>query len=940
MKRQFLTIAFFTIYSLLSLYGNERLLFRHFSSQNSSLSGDNVNCLYQDSRNYIWCGSNRGLNRFDGIDFETYMYMDLNLQSDYIHTIMEDNNGKIWVGTNTGVSVYDYESDAFTAFRRQSNIGTAINNKANQIVKDKNGLLWISVNGQGLFSYDTDKDVLNNYFVRKDSDGRDSLILSKNIHYFTLDNNGKLWISLYYKGLYYSDTEVDDIRPFLLADGTEYFKNDEIESLAISYDANHIIYVLSVEHGLSSVNVKNKTVSSLLDLPDNAYPLGMNVEVGKCIWINTTNGVFIYDLISGESIKLNSYNDSFNNNQLDYITALHLGKNNGLWLASKDFGLYYSEHNHKNFKTYQHLDKKTMEYSIVTGFTDDLEGNLWITTMNNGLLRYSIAEEKVTESYSVNDRTFNAPLYDNGIVWLGSYTGVSAMDVKTGKIKKYATQPEVSSVRNDNFCQVIFKTDSGEIFAGTTLGLFKYNRNLDKFEGIKSFEGIFVRDIGESGDGFLWIATNADGLYVFDPEKSMIVRNFNSPDNLPANGINDVFIDNKDRIWILLSSHGLYKYEKEAGKFVSRPMIDKLGHSAVNVFAINDDCNGNIWLSTNYGILRYNESKDNVAIYDKKDGIEDKYFKKASIRLKNGTLFFSTMKGFISFMPQDFDILSPASKISITDFYIGNNLVKPCEGGILEKNIDLTTKIELRPNQSYFSFRFTVPGPPAILNNKVQCKLEGNDEQWKTINLGDVISWDNVSSGSYSLKVRMQDVDSNWVEVHTPLAVEIKKPLLVSNLAIAVYILIFLSVIVWLNYHYAKRKIAEAEQRAKTAELNAAREDAEIAEFTLMLDSTIMKNISNPDFGSKELEEELCMSRSTLARKMSRYYTITPNDYLKNKRLIAAALMFQNQEMTVKEVSISVGFRTPSYFTKCFKEKYGVSPAEYLDNIAKSQKTL
>ena len=40
----------------------------------------------------------------------------------------------------------------------------------------------------------------------------------------------------------------------------------------------------------------------------------------------------------------------------------------------------------------------------------------------------------------------------------------------------------------------------------------------------------------------------------------------------------------------------------------------------VNVFAINDDCNGNIWLSTNYGILRYNESKDNVTIYDKKDG--------------------------------------------------------------------------------------------------------------------------------------------------------------------------------------------------------------------------------------------------------------------------------------------------------------------------------
>ena len=102
------------------------------------------------------------------------------------------------------------------------------------------------------------------------------------------------------------------------------------------------------------------------------------------------------------------------------------------------------------------------------------------------------------------------------------------------------------------------------------------------------------------------------------------------------------------------------------------------------------------------------------------------------------------------------------------------------------------------------------------------------------------------------------------------------------------------------------------------------------AEFIEKLDEVILENLTDDTFGSKQMEDALFMSRSTLARKIREIYDMTPNDYLKHKRLSVATQMLMNKNVRINEVARAVGFRSASYFTKCFKAEYGVLPAEYI----------
>ena len=100
--------------------------------------------------------------------------------------------------------------------------------------------------------------------------------------------------------------------------------------------------------------------------------------------------------------------------------------------------------------------------------------------------------------------------------------------------------------------------------------------------------------------------------------------------------------------------------------------------------------------------------------------------------------------------------------------------------------------------------------------------------------------------------------------------------------------------------------------------------------FRSRLDKIVSENLSDPNFTVQELEEAMNMSRSSLTRKMHVLLDSSPVIYLRTKRLEKAASMLQDGKLRIKEVCFAVGFKSHSYFTKCFKEKFGMFPAEYV----------
>ncbi|GGF45300.1 hybrid sensor histidine kinase/response regulator [Echinicola rosea] len=103
-------------------------------------------------------------------------------------------------------------------------------------------------------------------------------------------------------------------------------------------------------------------------------------------------------------------------------------------------------------------------------------------------------------------------------------------------------------------------------------------------------------------------------------------------------------------------------------------------------------------------------------------------------------------------------------------------------------------------------------------------------------------------------------------------------------------------------------------------------------EFLFQANEAILENLDNESFGVNELADILCMSQSSLLRKIKGVSKMTPNGYIRLVRLKKAAEMLQNGQYTVTEISEKVGFNSPSYFSKCFQKQFGELPKDFSKN--------
>lgn len=99
--------------------------------------------------------------------------------------------------------------------------------------------------------------------------------------------------------------------------------------------------------------------------------------------------------------------------------------------------------------------------------------------------------------------------------------------------------------------------------------------------------------------------------------------------------------------------------------------------------------------------------------------------------------------------------------------------------------------------------------------------------------------------------------------------------------------------------------------------------------FIKQAETVIDQNIMEEDFTVETLGQEMAYSRMQLYRKLKNISGLSPNEFIRNYRLKRAANILQEGDLSVTEVLYQVGFSNKSYFTKCFKEIYGLTPKEY-----------
>jgi signal transduction histidine kinase/ligand-binding sensor domain-containing protein/DNA-binding response OmpR family regulator len=101
-------------------------------------------------------------------------------------------------------------------------------------------------------------------------------------------------------------------------------------------------------------------------------------------------------------------------------------------------------------------------------------------------------------------------------------------------------------------------------------------------------------------------------------------------------------------------------------------------------------------------------------------------------------------------------------------------------------------------------------------------------------------------------------------------------------------------------------------------------------EFLLRLVDCTRKHLEDSEFGVKQLGEELNLSHTQLYRKVLSLTDHTPNEYIRNYRLMTAARMFLEGQTNITSVLYTVGYNSPSYFTQSFRELFGLNPSDYI----------
>ena len=152
-------------------------------------------------------------------------------------------------------------------------------------------------------------------------------------------------------------------------------------------------------------------------------------------------------------------------------------------------------------------------------------------------------------------------------------------------------------------------------------------------------------------------------------------------------------------------------------------------------------------------------------------------------------------------------------------------------------------------------------------------------------------------------------------------------------------LLVVLAVVLYRVYRYSLRVKREREEHARivaqqqkqledmTAVLERTKAEQSVDErFVEQLQKTIEQHLDDSDFNVEALSEELSMSRAQLFRKTKTLMGISPVELIRHIRLRKAKQMLLNTDMTIQQVAYSVGFTSPSYFSKCYRELFGSLP--------------
>ncbi len=746
-------------------------------SSDGVLSNSLINQIYQDKKGFIWIATEDGLNKFDGTKFTVYKKItgdSTSLKNNYVKTLFEDSSGNFWIGCIDGLQLYDRNTDSFREIKLYQENGQIALAHITGIIERKNGDIWISTSGYGIFS-----------FSKRSLISKNEIQLNKqlcSIYLYTLfeDSQQRIWIGSENEGLNCYNPQTKKLSTYTSA-------QSPINSNAISSiceDKSGIIFIGTLTGGLYCVDKSGELKSVLKNgttLPIRTLSLN---HTGKLLIGTDGQGMKVYDPQTQDIVSYEASSTPFDFSKTKIYSIME-DKDNNLWTGIYQKGVFFIPITSDGFKYYGYksFDKNSIGSNCVMSIYKSTTGIIWVGTDNDGLYAINEKNNQVRHyANSENPASVSSTvmcIYEDSKknIWLGTHlNGLALFDQQTGNCK-YFSNPTGNNPSNNKIYSIA-EDKSGNLWIGTYgNGIFRFNTKEQIFDKhFFQFEDApgelcnnWINVLLFDKDNNLWIGTYR-GLSCFNPDHSTSFVNY-SADNkaLPSNVVFSLKEDSNGNLWIG-TGDGLVCFDKKTkkGHFYST----KDGLPSNTICYIEEDEFRNIWVSTHFGISKFSPQENTFTNYYASDGLQGNEFRKgAGFKSPDGEIFFGGINGITSFFSPNIHSKKHQLNIYFTDFYLFDKQIRKGKesGGkeIINNSILDADEIHLSADDNVFSFEFSTleyTNPEGIF---YQYKMDNFDMGWNTTPAGiNRITYTNLSPGTYHLKVQACDRD-NKSEIKT-----------------------------------------------------------------------------------------------------------------------------------------------------------------------------
>jgi signal transduction histidine kinase/DNA-binding response OmpR family regulator/ligand-binding sensor domain-containing protein len=735
------------------------------------------------------------------------------------NSVCRDNNGFIWASSKTGI--LRLTKDNYRIYRLSYEINNVVTVK---LVYQNSKLIAYTDNGQ-VFLYNPVQDEfelqLNLRKLLKDNN-----LLLKGL---LIDDKGAYWLALS-TGLYkyelgklsfgfetlsdrYSITWYDKQNMIIAIKGGIWlfnintnkseciYKNSSIVPFRVSslfFDkTQYKLWIGTISNGIYCLDFKSKAFSNVLKSEFPSQPVLAIGENSDSTILFGFDGQGVWEINKQGSKVLNVYKESADDPYSlrgNGVYDLFCDNNRRVWICTFSGGLsFYDQGSNVLTRVLHNMNNaNSLINNEVNSILEDKYGKIWFAT-NNGISCWNILTNQWKSFYS--NKLEQAQVFmtlcedDKDRIWAGTYSsGVYILDVKTGKELAHYTRNEKNSLLISNFVIRIFKDRQGDIWiGGSSDELICYLSKEDKFrtyskEPISSFADISSNQI---------LLGCTYGLSQLNKQTGEIKR------LLMGYVVQDI-LQTGDEIWICTSGNGLFIYNLKTGKTENFTRQSGLPSNYVNSILY---ANNYFWLGTENGLCRFNPKDKSVFNYSSITQLSSLSYNRSSrVKLRNGTIAWGTNTGAVIFAPDSISEIPSEGKLYLQDLRISGKSIREIPDFKLNTPIDSLKEISLKYTQNNISLELVPIGTPPGTN--LSWKLEGFDNNWTSPANNRILTYTNIPSGKFTLKIKLYNSSLSEIIAERHLTIKVIPPFWRTGWFWILVILVLLGIILLYVLYY------------------------------------------------------------------------------------------------------------------------------------------